>query len=218
MALSFGTLVFLSVGGVLALAVGANYRNTFDLLGAQSTLLVDAMEDALRAEMGARRERGGRRRATLCPGRVPDRRPGDGSRPFGRPFGCPGRNRAADLHARPGLQGGCAAYENNWRTDPAAPCRNREIAASSGCLGPAKQVNGRQWGAFVANEYGLFANVAAPLTRDGATRAWVIAAVRLQKLSEITQRTVFALWHSRLHSGWRRVGSGGPAVGRRKRA
>ena len=52
MALSFGTLVFLSVGGVLALAVGANYRNTFDLLGAQSTLLVDAMEDALRAEMG----------------------------------------------------------------------------------------------------------------------------------------------------------------------
>ena len=51
-----------------------------------------------------------------------------------------------------------------------------------------KQVNGRQWGAFVANEYGLFANVAAPLTRDGATQAWVIAAVRLQKLSEITQK------------------------------
>ena len=52
MALSFGTLVLLSVGGVLALSVGANYRNTFDLLGAQSTLLIDAMEDSLRAEMG----------------------------------------------------------------------------------------------------------------------------------------------------------------------
>jgi len=52
MALSFGTLVFLSVGGVLALSVGANYRNTVDLLGAQSTLLIDAMEDSLRAEMG----------------------------------------------------------------------------------------------------------------------------------------------------------------------
>lgn len=52
MALSFGTLVFLSVGGVLALSVGANFRNTFDLLGAQSTLLIDAMEDSLRAEMG----------------------------------------------------------------------------------------------------------------------------------------------------------------------
>ena len=45
LALSFGTLVFLAVGGVLALSVGANFRNTFDLLGAQSTLLVDAMED-----------------------------------------------------------------------------------------------------------------------------------------------------------------------------
>ena len=52
MVLSFGTLVLLSVGGVLALSVGANYRNTFDLLGAQSTLLIDAMEDSLRAEMG----------------------------------------------------------------------------------------------------------------------------------------------------------------------
>ena len=52
MALSFGSLVFLSVGGVLALSVGANFRNTFDLLGAQSTLLIDAMEDSLRAEMG----------------------------------------------------------------------------------------------------------------------------------------------------------------------
>ena len=52
MALSFGTLILLSIGGVLALTVGANIRNTLDLLGAQSTLLVDAMEDSLRAEMG----------------------------------------------------------------------------------------------------------------------------------------------------------------------
>ena len=51
LALSFGTLVLLSVGGVLALTVGANVRNTLDLLGAQSTLLVDAMEDSLRGEM-----------------------------------------------------------------------------------------------------------------------------------------------------------------------
>ena len=51
MAISFGTLVLLSVGGVLALTVGANVRNTLDLLGAQSTLLVDAMEDSLRGEM-----------------------------------------------------------------------------------------------------------------------------------------------------------------------
>lgn len=52
MALSFGALVLLSVGGVLTLTVGANYRNTFDLLGARSSLLVDAMEDSLRAHLG----------------------------------------------------------------------------------------------------------------------------------------------------------------------
>ena len=51
LALSFGTLVVLSVGSVLALTVAANVRNTYDLLGAQATLLVDAMEDALSAEM-----------------------------------------------------------------------------------------------------------------------------------------------------------------------
>ena len=51
LAFSFGTLVFLSVGGVLALSVRRQYRNTFDLLGAQSNLLVDAMEDSLRSDM-----------------------------------------------------------------------------------------------------------------------------------------------------------------------
>ena len=54
---------------------------------------------------GTRRERGGRRRAALCPGRVPDRRRGDVSRACRRPFGRPGSNCDADLHARPDLQG-----------------------------------------------------------------------------------------------------------------
>lgn len=57
LALSFGLLVFLSVGSVLALTVGANYRNTLDLLGARSILLVDAMEDSLRAHLGRARTR-----------------------------------------------------------------------------------------------------------------------------------------------------------------
>ncbi len=52
MALSIGMLVLVSVGGVLALAVGANLRNTVDLLGAQSALLIDAMEDSLSDQLG----------------------------------------------------------------------------------------------------------------------------------------------------------------------
>ena len=49
--MSFGALVLVSVGSVLALTVGANYRNTFDLVGSRATLLIDGMESSLRAHM-----------------------------------------------------------------------------------------------------------------------------------------------------------------------
>ncbi|WP_287298521.1 hypothetical protein [Mesorhizobium sp.] len=39
----------------------------------------------------------------------------------------------------------------------------------------------------MANEFGLYAHVSVPLARDGVTQAWVIAAVELQKLSDITR-------------------------------
>jgi adenylate cyclase len=51
LALSFGALVLVSIGSVLALTVGANYRNTFDLIGKRANLLTGAMEDSLRAHM-----------------------------------------------------------------------------------------------------------------------------------------------------------------------
>ena len=44
-ALSFGALVLVSIGSVLALTVGANYRNTFDLIGKRANLLIGAMEE-----------------------------------------------------------------------------------------------------------------------------------------------------------------------------
>ena len=44
LALSFGALVLVSVGSVLALTVGANYRNTFDLVGSRATLLIEGMD------------------------------------------------------------------------------------------------------------------------------------------------------------------------------
>ena len=52
LALSFAGLVLVSVGSVLTLTVGANYHNTFDLIGKRATLLIDAMGDSLRAQMG----------------------------------------------------------------------------------------------------------------------------------------------------------------------
>ena len=185
MALSFGTLVFLSVGGVLALSVGANYRNTFDLLGAQSTLLVDAMEDALRAEMGGAENAvdgvaqlyaqgefqiDDEPMAAALAGTLSATREATALLICTPDLVCRGAARSADDGAIQRL--------------PAEAEKSPQVLAA---LAQRKQVEGRQWGAFVANEYGLFAHVSAPLTRDGATQAWVIAAVRLQKLSEITQ-------------------------------
>ena len=190
MALSFGTLVFLSVGGVLALAVGANYRNTFDLLGAQSTLLVDAMEDALRAEMGGAENAVDGVAQLYAQGELQIDDQAMAAALSGTLSAA--RGATALLICTPDLicRGAARSVDEKnpdeqIRPLPAETEKSPQVLAA---LAHLEHVNGRQWGAFVANEYGLFANVAAPLTRDGAIRAWVIAAVRLQKLSEITQK------------------------------
>lgn len=188
MALSFGALVFVSVGGVLALSVGANVRNTLDLLGAQSTLLVDAMEDLLRAEMG-RAENAVAGVAQLYAQsdfEIDDAKMSAAL--AGALSATPGANAmlvcTADLKCRGAARGGRDFPANEIRHLPAAPEKSPQVRAA---VEGRRQLDGRQWGAFVANEYGLFANVSTPLQRDGETRGWVIAAVELRKLSEITR-------------------------------
>ena len=190
MALSFGTLVLLSVGGVLALSVGANFRNTLDLLGAQSTLLIDAMEDSLRAEMGRAESAVDGVAQLYAQGefQIDDE---------AMPAVLAGALSAAPeatvmLICTPDLdcRGEARAADDN---NPAGVIRRLPAEAEKSpqvrtALEQRRQIDGRRWGAFVANEHGLFAHVSAPLTRDGATQGWVIAAVELQKLSEITQK------------------------------
>lgn len=190
MALSFGTLVFLSVGGVLALSVGANVRNTFDLLGSQSTLLVDAMEDSLRAEMG---------RAESAVDGVAKLYAQDGfqiddeamsATLAGALSTAKGVNAmlvcTPDLICR-GASLGTGNDDNEAGIIQKLPAEAEKSPQVRAVLEDRQKVGGRRWGAFVANEYGLFANVSAPLLRDGVTDGWVIAAVELQNLSEITQ-------------------------------
>jgi adenylate cyclase len=189
MALSFGTLVFLSVGGVLALSVGANFRNTLDLLGAQSTLLIDAMEDSLRAEMGRAESAVDGIARLYAQGEFQIDDEAMSAALAGALSAAPDATAllicTPDLICRGATRG---ADDSN----PDAAIRRLPIEAEKSpqvraALEQRRQVDGRRWGAFVANEHGLFANVSAPLIRDGATQAWVIAAVKLQKLSEITQ-------------------------------
>ncbi len=187
LALSFGLLVFLSVGSVLALTVSANYRNTLDLLGARSILLVDAMEDSLRAHLGRAEDtvRGVARLYADGAFEIDD----DGAMDAvleGALSTLPGANGlliyTEDMVYRGPVRS--RGPREPFEILPPSPVTDAEILAA---LQKRKEVAGLHWGAFVSNEYGTFANVSMPLYRDGLRRGWVIAPVELYTLSRITR-------------------------------
>ena len=189
LALSFGTLVFLSVGGVLALSVSANYRNTIDLLGAQSNLLVDGMEDSLRDHMGdAEAAVDGVSRLYADRGFEID---DDGAMAASLSGALAAVPEAVALliYTDDMKQRGVVRDAGGDGQAPSLrfiPAEQETSAQVRSVLEQRRQVDGRQWGAFVANEHGVFANVSMPLARDGTRRGWVVAAVELQTLSNIT--------------------------------
>lgn len=190
LAVSFGALIFLSVGSVLALSVGANYRNTVDLLGARSGLLIDAMEDQLRSHMaGAEKavdglshlyqeggfeiDDGGRMTAALSGAleAVPE---ATGMLIFKNDLTVRGVVRTTAQPNRP----------SQLQVIEAEPEKAADVIAA---MKERAQVEGLQWGSFVSNEFGLFANVSVPLARDGIRQGYVVAPVELRTLSGITQ-------------------------------
>lgn len=186
LAVSFGMLVFLSVGGVLALTVGANVRNTLDLLGAQATLLVDAMEDSLHAEM-SRAENAVEGVAKLYT--QGDFQIDDAAAMSAVLAGALSGAGQANvlLICTPDMTCRGVARQTDGQIGqlPAEPEKSSEIRAA---LEQRRQAEARRWGSFVGNEHGLFAHVSMPLRRAGGpVQGWVIAAVELQKLSEITR-------------------------------
>ncbi|MEQ1951235.1 adenylate/guanylate cyclase domain-containing protein [Mesorhizobium sp. CN2-181] len=190
MALSFGTLIFLSIGGVLALTVGANLRNTFDLLGAQSTLLVDAMEDSLRSEMERAESAVDGVAQLYAQGEFRiDNEDAMAATLAGALSAT--KQVTAMLICTPDMV--CRGVARERQGDTPGSIRRFEPEPEKApqvlaALEQRRQVNGRRWGAFVANEHGLFAQVSVPLANGAAPQGWVIAAVELQKLSEITQQ------------------------------
>jgi len=189
LALSFGTLVFLSVGSVLALSVSANYRNTVDLLGAQSNLLVDGMEDSLRDHMGdAEAAVDGLSRLYADRGFDIDDERAMAATLSGALAAVPEAIGVLiytdDFKQRGVVRNGDGGDEpDTLRYIPPEEEKSSQVRA---VLEQRREVDGRQWGAFVMNEHGVFANVSMPLTRDGVRHGWVVAAVELQTLSNIT--------------------------------
>ena len=189
MALSFGALVLLSVGGVLALTVGANYRNTFDLLGARSALLVDAMEESLRAHLGRAQDSVEGIAALYGKGAFDiDDAVAMKSVLAGALVGAPGATGMLiyledGTYRGPIRQDGAetATFDHVAPTQVTAP----EILAA---LEERRRVEGVQWGGFVTDDHGVYANVSVPLMRDGVRMGWVIAPVELATLSTITSQ------------------------------
>lgn len=184
MALSFGALVFLSVGGVLALTVGANIRNTLDLLGAQSTLLVDAMEDALRTEMQQAEDAVSGVSRLYAQGEFQI----DDEKMAAALAGAlsAARQATAMLVCTPDMvcRGVARGADGKVGLLPREAEKSPQVLAA---LEQRRQTNGLMWGSFLTNEHGLFAHVSAPLARGSAPQGWVIAAVELHRLSLITR-------------------------------
>ncbi|MEP9386901.1 adenylate/guanylate cyclase domain-containing protein [Mesorhizobium sp. KR9-304] len=186
MALSFGALVFLSIGGVLALTVGANVRNTLDLLGAQSTLLVDAMEDSLRAEMGQAESAVTGVSQLYAQGEFQiDDDVAMSAALAGALSGA--RQVTAMLICTADVVCRGVARTGDGKIEPLPP-EAEKSAQVVAALAERREFNRLLWGSFVANEHGLYANVSMPLSRGGgAPQGWAIAAVELERLSEITR-------------------------------
>ncbi|HEY6632320.1 MAG TPA: adenylate/guanylate cyclase domain-containing protein [Rhizobiaceae bacterium] len=186
MAISFGTLVFLSIGGVLALTVGANIRNTLDLLGAQSTLLVDAMEDSLRAEMERAESAVNGVAELYAQGEFQiDDQKAMSAVLAGALSGT--RRATAILICTPDMVCRGVARTSGGEIE-ALPVEAEKAPQILAALEERRQFNRLLWGSFVANDHGLFANVSMPLSRGGgAPQGWAIAAVELQSLSDITR-------------------------------
>ena len=188
LALSFSALIILAVGGVLAVSVGANYRNTVDLLGARSGLLIDAIEDALESHM--------RNAESAVDG-------------VARIYAEGGFEIDDSSRMRSVLSGALAAapesrgliiftsdfYERGVVREPDdkgafLPISRQPVSAadSISVMKHRLGTDGRAWGPIVTNEFGTFANVSTPLVRNGVSAGFVVAPVELRSISAFTQK------------------------------
>lgn len=189
LAMSFGALVLLSVGGVLALTVGANYRNTFDLLGKTATLLVDAMNDALRAHTD-RAEDAVMGLAALYAGGGFE--VDDGAMVAALSGALVSVPDASAMLIYDGDGNYRGVGQGTMKTDGSRPLQKieKQPVDSPGILAALKrreEIGGLQWGDFALRDGHLYANVSVPLVRDGRTDGWVVAPIDLLTLSAITR-------------------------------
>jgi len=191
LAMSFGALVLASVGGVLALTVGANFQNTFDLLAKNGNLLIDAMDDSLRARLDRAQDAVSGLGELYREGDFEIDDSGAMNAALAGALVAAPDVAAILIYDRDGNYRGIGrappgdADAGQIRKIEKQPERSPEIRAA---LVERQQLDGLQWGDFALANGHLYANASVPLVREGAKPdGWIIAPVDLLTLSGITK-------------------------------
>lgn len=190
LALSFGALIVLAVGSVLTVSVGANYRNTVDLLSAQSGLLVDAMEEQLRGHMRNAQSAVQGIRTIYAEGGFEIDQAGTMNAALSGALASVPEATALFIFTEDFKQRGVFRQiptDGGPETIEVVEVEVDRSPETVKILTDRFNSDRLAWGSFVANQYGLFANVSAPLVRDGVHKGLVVAAVNLTSLSGFTR-------------------------------
>jgi adenylate cyclase len=190
LALSFGALVLAAAGGVLALTVAANYQNTFDLLGKSANLLVDAMDDSLRAHMDRAQEAANGVARVYAAGRFEIDDSGAMTAALSGALASVPDAAAMLIYDRDmNYRGVASGHPDESGVRPLVTIAKQPVANPSveAALAKRAQVGGVLWGDFAVREGHIYANVSVPLVRGGETQGWVVAPIDLLTLSAITQ-------------------------------
>lgn len=191
LALCFGALVLVSVGTVLALTVGANYRNTFDLLGQRVTMLIGAMEDSLQAKMGRAEDVvTGLAKLYADGGFDIDDAGAMQAALSGALASMPDASAIVIIDTEMNIRGVGRQTENNDATTAPFHFFAKEPETDPKVIERVRQMTATQkleWGEFVTAQNKLFANVALPLVRNGELRGTIVVPIELVTLSKITQ-------------------------------
>ena len=189
LALSFSALIILAVGGVLTVSVGANYRNTVDLIGARSSLLIDAMEDALQDHMSnAESAVDGVARIYAEGGFDID----DADKMTAVLKGALASVPEATglfIYTHDLVQRGVVRVAKEGK-GIVIESLDRDVETSPEVIAAIKQrmaVPGRNWGPIITSQFGVFANVSTPLIRDGVNKGFVVAPLEMTSVSVFTE-------------------------------
>lgn len=185
LALAFGLLITITVGVVLAISVNANFRNTFSLLNDKSVLLVDLLRNGIRGRLDPAQRMVGGLAASYREGRI-DLIEGAGAANLVDTALISNNGVEAIVVYKAGGGKRLTYFDKDGKLvhETAERETNPRVIAYMASFNAATSV---RWGPLVHSGGDVYANVGAPLVRDGEVRGFIVAAVGTRLLSRIAR-------------------------------